>query len=779
MRPTRPPSSTGGSTTPPCSPAARCRGCPPCRPGSPPTPPGVATCTPAPTWSPTSPDQVRESSADADRPDWARQLSADPRIVAELAVWRAATAVPDSDLRPTGPVHPHRWGWRWQHHLHRQLADTHPATTIWAPLIAEPHPRSRRIRSCPPWPAGSPPSPAPASTPPPSSATPPGRGRCPTTMPRRRCGGGSAPGSTRPSPPPRPPTPPSSPTGPATSPPSSATTGPNSSTAAGGGPPWSPPSTTPNAKAGPSTGSSARPAWPPATTTAKAWSGASPSPPTPPPTTTTNPTPTRHPTTSTTHPAGVRPAPPPRPRRRHGGRRTAADGERFLEADLAVAAMLRDAVGPPPPTDEQLNRQYRTRPRLGHLPRHPSADAAHQRTHRRLLPAAVRRILGPHLPRRTAPPRPGRAPAVPARLRPRRLDHPHPPPPPARRHRRRNDRRRGRRHHPRRPHHRPVPRPPHPPHHRRRRDPRLRRPPPPRPHRHRPGRTQIPQHPRHPALPQGRAAVRGRRPDPRRRRDPRPRRRTPRRHRRHPRRQRPLHRRRTPRHRPHRRPSRPTRRLTAPTRSSPPTATTPGNAPPNAPTGSSPPTASTPTTSAGPPAPTPPTCSHDHGRDWLTNALEIRWPLAETLLQQSAREQSARVTLNQAAHILAARPPTRWDATEAVSRGLTCQNTPSAHNSSPPQPPGPPTPSAPRGRRSPARRTTRHDHRRSRQHSDPAAQTREATTCSQDVGQRSPTHIRRGKDRSATRPLMCTHRSISPDGRLARRRGPTPTHSTP
>ncbi|MBF6173607.1 MobF family relaxase [Nocardia blacklockiae] len=37
-------------------------------------------------------------------PIWARSLLANPRLVAELAVWRAAHHLPDTDLRPTGPA---------------------------------------------------------------------------------------------------------------------------------------------------------------------------------------------------------------------------------------------------------------------------------------------------------------------------------------------------------------------------------------------------------------------------------------------------------------------------------------------------------------------------------------------------------------------------------------------------------------------------------------------------------------------------------------------------
>lgn len=49
---------------------------------------------------------------------WAQGL--DPRLGKEVAVWRAAYAVPDTDLRPTGPP-VDGTGWRYQRDLNRRI----------------------------------------------------------------------------------------------------------------------------------------------------------------------------------------------------------------------------------------------------------------------------------------------------------------------------------------------------------------------------------------------------------------------------------------------------------------------------------------------------------------------------------------------------------------------------------------------------------------------------------------------------------------------------------
>ena len=113
--------------------------------------------------------------------------------------------------------------------------------------------------------------------------------------------------------------------------------------------------------------------------------------------------------------------------------------------------------------------------------------------------------------------RPRRPRALPARAGAGRLDQPGRPPAPPRRQRRRDAGHRGRHQRQHRPTDRPVPRPRDVPGDPPRRGARVRRPTPPRPHRRRQGRPEVPQHRRHPAVPQGRPAVR------RRRRAPRPR----------------------------------------------------------------------------------------------------------------------------------------------------------------------------------------------------------------------------------------------------------------
>ncbi|MEN0072718.1 MAG: transfer protein Tra, partial [Propionicimonas sp.] len=58
-------------------------------------------------------------------------------VLTEVAVWRAAMAVPDTDLRPTGEPPLAAAAARHQHRLDKQLAtDRNPALAEWAPLLA-------------------------------------------------------------------------------------------------------------------------------------------------------------------------------------------------------------------------------------------------------------------------------------------------------------------------------------------------------------------------------------------------------------------------------------------------------------------------------------------------------------------------------------------------------------------------------------------------------------------------------------------------------------------
>ncbi|MGY1684958.1 MobF family relaxase [Geodermatophilus sp. SYSU D00867] len=90
----------------------------------------------------------------ATAPGWARPLlNPDAAALrADLAVWRAASAVPDADRRPTGPPRPAAAECRHQRRLEAALAATAPARggAVWAALADGINPRLRRD---PHWPA--------------------------------------------------------------------------------------------------------------------------------------------------------------------------------------------------------------------------------------------------------------------------------------------------------------------------------------------------------------------------------------------------------------------------------------------------------------------------------------------------------------------------------------------------------------------------------------------------------------------------------------------------
>jgi DNA primase catalytic core len=79
----------------------------------------------------------------ASAPAWARHLThpADAQLRSDLAVWRAAFAVPPSDPRPTGPHQagaarePHQ---RRLHRAARALAPTNPHRARWTPTLPDP-----------------------------------------------------------------------------------------------------------------------------------------------------------------------------------------------------------------------------------------------------------------------------------------------------------------------------------------------------------------------------------------------------------------------------------------------------------------------------------------------------------------------------------------------------------------------------------------------------------------------------------------------------------------
>lgn len=92
--------------------------------------------------------QVRQQAGDTPdaQPWWppGRSLPT-PDLLGDLAVWRAANAVPDSDHRPTGPTQPAKAQNRWQHELDTRLGNTNTATIAdWTGLIHTLVPATRR-----------------------------------------------------------------------------------------------------------------------------------------------------------------------------------------------------------------------------------------------------------------------------------------------------------------------------------------------------------------------------------------------------------------------------------------------------------------------------------------------------------------------------------------------------------------------------------------------------------------------------------------------------------
>ena len=77
-------------------------------------------------------------------PAWLASILGQPtgQTIADLTVWRAATGVPDADLRPTGERQFPKAAARWQRHLDRRLAgDRQPAQAEWGPLLRHLEPR--------------------------------------------------------------------------------------------------------------------------------------------------------------------------------------------------------------------------------------------------------------------------------------------------------------------------------------------------------------------------------------------------------------------------------------------------------------------------------------------------------------------------------------------------------------------------------------------------------------------------------------------------------------
>ncbi|WP_216917397.1 MobF family relaxase [Nocardia noduli] len=102
-------------------------------------------------------DQIRTTTGEwttQSAPLWARALiSPDTALLGDLAVWRAATAVPDTDRRPTGPprfaIRERRYQTRLTREISALLGSPHRAAARWAPLAQRIEPR---LTEDPYWP---------------------------------------------------------------------------------------------------------------------------------------------------------------------------------------------------------------------------------------------------------------------------------------------------------------------------------------------------------------------------------------------------------------------------------------------------------------------------------------------------------------------------------------------------------------------------------------------------------------------------------------------------
>ena len=93
-------------------------------------------------------DEVRHrATSTQDTPPWwtpGRPLPT-PDLLGDLAVWRAANAIPDSDHRPTGPTQPAKANAVWQHDLDTRLGNSNTATLAdWTALVHHLVPATRR-----------------------------------------------------------------------------------------------------------------------------------------------------------------------------------------------------------------------------------------------------------------------------------------------------------------------------------------------------------------------------------------------------------------------------------------------------------------------------------------------------------------------------------------------------------------------------------------------------------------------------------------------------------
>lgn len=90
-------------------------------------------------------DTVHQQALTTGRtPAWLASTLGQPtgQTIADLTVWRAALGVPEADLRPTGERQFPKAAARWQRHLERRLTgDRQPALAEWGPLLRRLEPR--------------------------------------------------------------------------------------------------------------------------------------------------------------------------------------------------------------------------------------------------------------------------------------------------------------------------------------------------------------------------------------------------------------------------------------------------------------------------------------------------------------------------------------------------------------------------------------------------------------------------------------------------------------
>ena len=85
--------------------------------------------------------RIRASTNPDQRPKWAGPGWGQPpssHVIEQVEVWRAAMGVSPDDRRPTGPVQRHKAAQMWQRRLDQALADgVAPAWPQWRPLVAQ------------------------------------------------------------------------------------------------------------------------------------------------------------------------------------------------------------------------------------------------------------------------------------------------------------------------------------------------------------------------------------------------------------------------------------------------------------------------------------------------------------------------------------------------------------------------------------------------------------------------------------------------------------------